>query len=292
MQKEYILWSGIDNWLNAQGMYNRKIAKKVFALMLQIDSESIGLINVKHQCANIFTCDYLYKIQLYGNSVRRDLHNRKLFAELRLPVVSPIKVCRRHPLVVRMPILQYPHDNETAADHILAQLSRTGRTKEFRLNDYPRLMEGLRILTHCNDIGRDGSTVKDYLHRNEGAKVRTGIVHGDFHRGNVMRKGSRPLLIDFDCVRACDIQAVDALYYILEEVRHQHGYQRTWLQEWLVLFENTDLARGHKCYGQIDIDVKFGLVLLFLERLTQENKIFIEKNMLTINRINRKICCL
>ena len=62
-----------------------------------------------------------------------------------------------------------------------------------------------------------------------------GIVHGDFHRNNIMRKGNIPVLIDFDCFRENDVQAVDALYYILEEVRYRNGYKKLWLEEWLLI---------------------------------------------------------
>ena len=107
-----------------------------------------------------------------------------------------------------------------------------------------------------------------------------------------MCKGSTPVLIDFDCSRDNDIQAIDALYYILEEVRHMHGYKKPWLDEWLLIYENINIMYRYRCSQQIDMDLRFGLIILLLERISQEQQFdfrFIEINKNSVKKVSRKL---
>lgn len=246
-----------------------------------------------NQCVNIFTSHYIYKFQLYGDNIKKDLKNRKLFSVYgQSSLVSPIKVYKRIPLAIMMPILNQPIKNEKAACHILNRLKEAGHKAVFQMEDYPLIMNGLNILDDCDSGRRISKKLRKYLQKQKGVMVRVGIVHGDFHRNNIMCKGSTPVLIDFDCSRDNDIQAIDALYYILEEVRHMHGYKKPWLDEWLLIYENINIMYRYRCSQQIDMDLRFGLIILLLERISQEQQFdfrFIEINKNSVKKVSRKL---
>lgn len=289
MKKKYILQRKIDKWLRVHDIYRKKIAKKAFAKILKIDSHSINFIDAGNGCINLFTSGYFYKIQLYGNNIRKELENRKLFLGYAKTVLSPISIHRRMGLTtIRMPVLEQPFDNEKSACYILKKLRKVGHKTEFKINDYPLLVDGLDIIQKCGYGIQLSKKLRKYLQVQEGKDVWVGIVHGDFHRGNIMCKGNKPVLIDFDCSRKNDIQSVDALYYILEEERHKHGYKKTWLEEWLLICKNVNTIYEHECIAQVDVDIKFGLIILLLERIAQEQQngyLLIKANMDVVKRI-------
>lgn len=281
-----------NNWLKKHGIYNCKIFKRILAILIKIDFDSINSITVSHQCANIFTSAYLYKVQLCGDSIKRDLYNRKHVFHHSKSILSPIIIYKRHPLSVRMPILKYANANEETADYILNEMEREGYEKPFKVADHTLLKKGLNILKSCDHGLQAEQKLDEYLREKEGIGIRTGIVHGDFHRRNIMYRAKRPVLIDFDCARDCDIQAIDALYYILEEVRYKRGYRRSWLEEWLYIFENTDVVYDFKLMKHVDIDLKFGLILLLLERMAQDDQVtglFVKENFDIIRKINQRL---
>ena len=272
---------------------DNRIARGVVAKILQIDRRRIDSLNIRNRCINIFTDQYLYKCQLYGDSVKRDLMNRKMFSVYLQPgMVSPIKVYKRKPLTIIMPILKPVDNHEEAACYILDKLKRISHETAFRIEDYPLIMDGLRLLGKC----KSGVTLRKklfkYLKRQQGSIVRVGIVHGDFHRDNIMYKGNLPVLIDFDCSRKDDIQAVDALYYILEEVRRSNEYNNPLLEDWLLIYRNIDMMYEYRCAEQIDIDFRFGLIIFFLERISQEQRYncrFIDEQENSIKKISHMI---
>lgn len=294
MRRRYFLQRKIDNWLNLKNIYINHITQKVITQILGIDSNLIKEINIRNRCMNVFTNDYLYKIQLYGDNIKKDLKNRNCISCYLLSLVSPIKVYKRIPLIIMMPILKQPIQNEKDACYILRRFKEIGYKKKFKLNDYPKIIDGLNTLKNCGYASgrRIGEELQKYLQKQEGTIVRVGIVHGDFHRNNIMRKGNIPVLIDFDCFRENDVQAVDALYYILEEVRYRNGYKKLWLEEWLLIYENIDKVYEYKCIEYVDIDFKLGLIILLLERISQDQQydyLFIQTNESSIKKIKRKL---
>lgn len=215
MERKRILWSNIDNWLRIHNVCNNVITKRIFARVLHIDMKSINSLNIRNRCVNVLTSNYLYKIQLYGDNIRKDLRNRKLFSVYEQTLMSPLKIQKRIPLTIMMPILRPPAKNEEAACYILNKLKEVGHEAVFSVNDYPLLMDGLKILKSCDGGRKISEKFYKFLQEQKGAIIRVGIVHGDFHRDNIMCKDNMPVLIDFDCSRNNDIQAIDALYYIL-----------------------------------------------------------------------------
>ncbi len=294
MGKRYIWQRKIDYWLCAKKIYTSHITKGVVAKILGIDSNLIKDISIRNRCINVFTSDYLYKFQLYGDNIKIDLKNRNRFSYYMLPLMSPIKVYKRIPLTIMMPILERPIDNEEMACYILNRLKVVGHETVFKLNNYPFIMDGLNTLRNCRYVSgrRIGEELQKYLQKREGIMVRAGIVHGDFHRDNIMCKGNIPVLIDFDCFRENDVQAIDALYYILEEVRHKNGYKKPWLEEWLLTYENIDMVYNYKCIEYVDIDFKFGFIILLLERISQDQRydyLFIQSNERIVKKIKQKL---
>lgn len=292
MEIKYSLWSNIDKFIRTHSFYNNNITKRIVAKILRIDVQSITSFNVRNRCINVFTGNYLYKLQLYGDNIKKDLKNRKLFSVYGQSLMSPIKVYKRIPLTTMMPILKLPTDNEKAACYILKKLKEVSHEALFKVEDYPLIIDGLNILENC-DNGRTASKkVHKYLQEQEGVTIRVGIVHGDFHRDNIMCKGSTPVVIDFDCFRNNDIQAIDALYYILEEVRHMHRCRKSWLDEWLLLYDNETLMHRYRCLEYVDIDLRLGLIILLLERMSQAHQYdcnFIEINRNSFKKISSKL---
>ena len=294
MGKRYILQRRIDNWLYTKNIYTSNITKKAVARILGIDGNIIKDIGVRNCCINVFTRDYLYKIQLYGDNIKKDLKNRNCISYYGLSIISPIKVYKRIPLIVMMPILKQIIENEKGACYILRKLRETGCKKVFKLNEYPLITDGLNTLINCGYVsGRKvGEELQKYIQKREGIMVRVGIVHGDFHRDNIMCKGNKPVLIDFDCFRENDVQAIDALYYILEEERHKNGYKNPWLEEWLSIYEDTDKMYEYKCIEYVDIGFKLGLIILLLERISQDQRydyLFIQSNERIVKKIKQKL---
>lgn len=289
MKKVLAMKKKINKWILKHNIYNRIIVKMIIAFLLHIDVNFITDLMVRNGCVIIFTNKYIYKIQIYGNHIKSDLNNRKKFPKQVIPLLVPIEICKMHPMIVRMLVLKQSNVNEEAANYILNELKKTGHQKKFKMSDYPLLVEGCKILKKCTYGEQANKNIERYLQKDTPI-VRVGIVHGDFHRGNILYKGNRPVLIDFDCSRECDIQAIDALYYVLEEERHKHGYMESWLEEWKLLYENSQVVYEYKCSEQIDVNLKFGLVVLLLERLAQDqsmNDEFTERNKTVLRRINR-----
>lgn len=283
----------VNNWLERHDIYNSKIFKRILTILLKIDFDSINSINVSNQCVNIFTSEYFYKVQLCSDSIKKDLYNRKHIFHNRKEIMSPLMVYKQHPFSIRMPILKYANASEEAVDYILNEMERQGYQKAFNIADYNLLEKGLNILRSCDGELQTRQRLDKYLKEKEGVIIRIGIVHGDFHRRNIMYGSGHPVLIDFDCSRKCDIQAIDALYYILEEVRWMRGYKRSWLDEWLYIYENVDIAYNFSAVKYIDVDLRFGLILLLLERLAQDEQItgsFVKENIDIIRKINKRVC--
>lgn len=272
--KDYTICKKVEIWLSKHKFYEKSITRKIIAAVLAIDCHSIIMLNVRNHCINVRTGECFYKIQIYSNNIKMDLKNRKLFYGYSHLLVSPIKIYRKKPLIIAMPILEKRSSlNEKASCYILDILKEKSYQTKFKVNDYPLISMGLSILGNY-DYGKHLSeSLYKYLLEQEGVIVRVGVVHGDFHRENIMFRGRMPLLIDFDCSRENDIQSIDALYYILEEVRHKNGYKRPWLDEWLLVYQNIDVMYEYKCIDKVDIDLKFGLIILFLERIAQEQKL-------------------
>lgn len=269
--------------------FNSWIAKKIFGRILQIDTRTISSITVNNRCINIFTDHDFYKFQLYGDSIKKDLRNRKLFPVCDQSILSPIKVYKRTPFTIIMPILKQPINHEEAACYILCKLKKSSYKTAFKVEDYPFIMEGLSILKKSDSGKLISEKLFEYLQKQRGSIVCVGIVHGDFHRDNIMCKGSLPVMIDFDCSRKDDIQAVDALYYILEEVRRKNKYNNPLLEDWLLIYKNIDMMYGYKCIEYADIDLKFGLIISLLERISQEQRYdccFINKNENSVKKIS------
>lgn len=279
-----------------QGFFEKRISYRVFAVVLHIKYESLVSLDARGNCINIFTKDFLYKMQVYGGSVKRDLYNRGLFAELDESIISPAKVERNHPYTIKMPILESARINdEEVVKYILDKMGRMGYETQFKMQNYTFLIEGINILECYKNGTKAAKRLRKYIQQKEGTNVREGIVHGDFHRGNILYRGGRPVLIDFDSARQRDIQDVDALYYILEEERYENGYRRSWMDEWLKIYKNTSIIYKYRYLGQVDIELKFGLILLLLERLAQnqrENNSFAEQNKAVLEKINREILLL
>lgn len=272
--KNYTVREKVDTWLKRHNFYETSITKKIIAIVLAIDYHSISMLNVRNHCMNVYTDKCFYKIQLYGDNVEMDLKNRRLFCGYSHLFISPIKVYRKKPLIIAMPILENRLPlNEKACCYILDILKEKSYQTEFKINEYPLINIGLRILGNYEYGKRIRENFYKYLLKQEGVLVRVGVVHGDLHRDNIMFRGNIPLLIDFDCSRENDIQAIDALYYMLEEVRHKNGYKRPWLDEWLLIYQNVNVVYMYKCVEKVDIDLKFGLIVLFLERIAQEQKL-------------------
>jgi len=288
MGKKYIICRKTVNWLERHNFFKCSLTRKIIACVLGVDSYSIVKLSIRNRCINVFTNKYLYKFQLYGDNIKKDLKNRQLFYDCRQLLASPIKVHRRNPLTVMMPILKQEIVSDKVVCYILDILKELGHKTAFKMNEYPLVMDGLNVLVNC-DCKEISKKLREYLQEQEGVMVRVGIVHGDFHRDNIMFKGNMPVLIDFDCSRGNDIQAVDALYYILEEVRHKHGYRKSWLDEWLLIYKDINIMSEYSCIEQVDIDFKLGLIILFLERISQDQKfnyLFIKNNRHIIKKIN------
>lgn len=272
--------------------FEKKISYKVLALILHIKCESIVSLEARGDCITIFTKDFLYKMQIYGESVKRDICNRKLFFDFEGSMISPIKVKKNHPFTIKMPILDCARTNEEDVKHILEELRKTGSETPFRMQNYPLLIEGINIIGYSRSGERAVKKLQTYFKEKEGTLVREGIVHGDFHRGNILYRGERPVLIDFDCARQRDIQDIDVLYYILEEERYKNRDRRPWMNGWLKIYKNTSIIYKYKCLEQIEIDLKFGLVLLLLERLAhnhREDDSFVKQNKAVLEKISREI---
>lgn len=292
MHKKFCLWRKIINFIRSRTYkyIDNKITRRIAAKILHIDKRLIKDLNIRNQCANIFTDRYLYKCQLYGDSIGRDLRNRKLFSDYKKSgMISPIKVYRKKPLTIIMPILKPPVNYEEASWCILDKLKESSHKIAFRVENYPLIMDGLRLLRKCDSGKVLSEKLYEYLKKQQGSIVRVGIVHGDFHRENILYKSNLPVLIDFDCSREDDIQAVDALYYILEEVRRDNEYKKSLLEDWLLIYENVDMIYGYKCMKQVDIDLRFGLIIFFLERISQEQRYncrFIDEQENSIKKIS------
>lgn len=292
MQIKYVVFKKIDNWLVKHKVFDRKLAKRMLARILRIDIQSIRSVNIRNRCVNVFTKNSLYKCQFYGGNIKKDLSNRKMFSVYLQEALSPIKVYRKFPPTIMMPILKPSIENETAACDLLDQLKKYTYETAFMIADYPLIVDGLAILKDHDGGRRISKILLEYLQKQQGLPVHAGIVHGDFHRDNIMSMGNKSVLIDFDCSRKNDIWAIDALYYILEEVRHKNGYKKTWLEEWLFIYENMDIVYEYKCAEKIDIDIRFGLIVLLLERISQDQRFdycFIDANKSSIKKISRKL---
>lgn len=295
MQNIFFLSNKICNFIirRTHKYIDNRIARSIVAKVLQIDRRRIDSLNIGNRCINIFSDRYLYKCQLYGDSIKRDLMNRKIFSVYQQSgMISPIKVYKKKPLTIIMPILKQSDDHDEAACYILDKLKGVSLETAFRIEDYPLIMDGLRLLGKCKSGVTLGKKMFEYLKGQQGSIVRVGIVHGDFHRDNIMYKGNQPVLIDFDCSRKDDIQAVDALYYILEEVRRSNEYNNPLLEDWLLLYSNVDMMYEYRCVEQIDIDFRFGLIIFFLERISQEqryNCLFMDEQEKSIKKISHMI---
>ena len=172
MGKRYILQRRIDHWLYTKNIYTSNITKKAVARILGIDGNIIKDIGVRNCCINVFTRDYLYKIQLYGDNIKKDLKNRNCISYYGLSIISPIKVYKRIPLIVMMPILKQIIENEKGACYILRKLRETGCKKVFKLNEYPLITDGLNTLINCGYVsGRKvGEELQKYI-----SNIVTGI---------------------------------------------------------------------------------------------------------------------
>lgn len=291
MGKEYILQQSINNWLVNYNLYERRITKKILAWILGIDVHLIVSLNVRSRCINVLTENCFYKIQIYGDSIKRDLNNRKLYLIYK-QLIPPIKIYRKIPFTVMMPRLKKSTKKEEMAYYILEKLRETAHKTLFKIDDYPLIINGLNVLEKCDGGGQVSRKLREYLKKQEEVILYVGIVHGDFHSDNIMCLGNMPVIIDIDCSRENDIQAVDALYYIIEEVKREHGDRKNWLDEWLLVYNNINIVYGYRCIQQVDIDIKLGLIILLLERISQDKQddsYFIETNKESIKKIIRKL---
>ena len=293
MKNRHTLQKRIDSWIRKNKVYDKDITKNILSKILGIKKAEITDIEVRCCCANVFTQKFVYKIQLYGDSIIRDLKNRKLFALYDKDLLCPIRIKHRKPLIVVMPRLTEITAYDEAAYFVLERLKEYGCDTVFKIEDYPLVVYGLNILKCCPEGIELRKTLYHYLRGKEGTVLRTGPVHGDFHRGNIMAANGKLLLIDFDSFKDNGVQAVDALYFILEEVRYKGGHRKSWLEEWLYLYKNIkEIQHEYKCIKQVDIDLQLGLILLLLEWLVlqqqhEEKFIIIQKD--SIRRINRTI---
>lgn len=290
MSKKYVLQRNIDRWLKAHGFYRGKVVKRIASIILSINSQAIIDLSVTNRCMNVFTKQYLYKIQLYGDNMDRDLYNRNLFLSYAKSFVSPIKIYKKSPLTIVMPILDKPVKYDEAAFYVLSELAKLGNKVKFNVGDYPLLKVGINVLGKCECGKLASEKIYKYLKKQEGIQLRVGLVHGDFHRGNIMYMNGKPILIDFDCVRENDIQAIDALYFVLEELSNEHRHNQIWLEYWIYIYRNIESIESHICLQHVDLDLKFGWILLLLERLAQDSQYdssFVFSNRDVISAINK-----
>lgn len=263
----------VEKWMRRNGVCDKDFTKIVFSKLLGIKKEDIILMKVKNQCINIYARKFIYKVQMYGNSMIRDLNNRRLFALYDQELVCPIQIKYRKPLIVAMPRMTEITAYDEAACFVLRKIKEYGHDSKFKIKDYPLIMYGLSSLRGFPEGIRMREKLYRYLHGKEGVVLRVGPVHGDFHRGNILTANGKLFLIDFDCFRENDIQAVDVLYFVLEEVRHKRGYRRPWMDEWLYLYNNIEeIKNEYQCIKETDIDFQLGLILLLLERMAQEEQ--------------------
>lgn len=289
-RKKYILQKTIDEWFRVHNLYNGKVIKLVAAKILRINSQTITNLSVTNRCMNVFTKRYLFKIQLYGNNVERDINNRKFFSSHAKSLVSPINIYEKKPLTFVMPLLDKPILYDESACYILNELAKCGHKVTFKIRDYSLINVGLNIIRDCEYGELARKRIYKYLREKEGVQIRVGLVHGDFHRGNIMHMDGKPILIDFDCARENDVQAIDALYYVLEEVGYKHRHSESWLGYWISVYKNIASIEEHICLEQVDVDLKFGLILLLLERLAQDVQYdysFVSSKRDAINKINK-----
>lgn len=247
-------------------------------------------LRIINHCMIVFTSENIIKIQLFGDNLDRDLRGRELFYSKDKSLVSPMEVQKKIPLSISMPILEKPQNYDEAADYILKEMKKFGNIISFKICDYPLLEAGLDILEKGENGKKAKEKVYTFLHRREYSPVRVGLVHGDFHRGNIMYMNGKPILIDFDCARENDIQAVDALYYILEEKSISHN--KKWLEYWISIYIDSSNVNTHICFQHADVEIKFGLIILLLERIAQDIQdtpdkyAYLHAHRKTISKIN------
>lgn len=294
MKNLYYIQKEIGNLFYKYKIYENDLFYEIISLLLKINKNEIYKLIVRNGCLLVYTDNFLYKIKIYGNTIREDLKNRKkIFVDCKF-LLSPIQIYRKIPLVIRMPILKSPIKYDKPALYIWDKMKNVSYEKDFKLIDFPLIVKGIKILQRYKYGEMVRKKLDNFFYNQEGKKIRVGIVHGDFHRGNIMQFGDKYVLIDFNRARNNDIQAIDMLYYILEEVRCKHRYAKNWLEEWIFIFENIPgLERDYWFVENLNIGLTFGLVVLLLERLGQEEyehffverKVFDRINKMLLNRI-------
>lgn len=264
--------------------YGLKILSSIF---LGIQLSEINSVSYIHGCINVYTDKSFYKLQLCGKGLELDIINRdKIYREMREDLY-PIQILNKRLLCIRAPLCIRGKILDEHIEKIVCDFRKNSRKVRFDYRRYYILKAGLERLDKCKNGIKARNLVCKYFERNCREYVHEGIVHGDFHSGNILFRNNEELvMIDFDCSRLRDIQEVDILYYYLQEAVSKYKNMLMWQSVWMYIFANiSQLREVELIVKYIKMDLNLAWIILFIERIGQEDDRNEEYGIL-----NRAVC--
>lgn len=237
---------------------------------------------------NIFTNYNIYKIEIKFNTVRKDINNRKIVFNNDYNIISKIDILSEFPLCFKSKLLKPPKKSDDAVIYVLEKLFDMGEKSKINILKFKYILLGLTTL-YAFSIPKSIIEKIIYIleYESSDALLSVGPVHGDLHAKNILiGEQGTPVMIDFDCSRKYDIQAMDALYYIIE--REREGTSLNWLQQWIKIVERPSIIEKKYpiiALKYIDINIKLGLLIFFIERIGQEKELGVNLNPQMIKQI-------
>ena len=218
----------------------------------------------------VWSKDKVYKIENIGTPVKNDLENRRKIFNNMYPA-STAQVIREKPLTICMERLYEKSVLNADAQELLRFFKKKGKSIQRDYHSYEGVCLGLKSLEYYNIELMDQKQLIDQIERICKKPIRAGVVHGDFHQGNIMFDGNNKIyLIDFDYSRENDIQAYDAFYYVFE--RERANTCDSWLTFWQKVYNKEWHLDDYKDIFEEAIDMSFEdiMIIFFIERLGGE----------------------
>lgn len=220
----------------------------------------------------VFTDKMVYKVQLFGNNLDKDVCNRKQVFKNSYPA-NQIDILQDNPRIISYALLEKKEVNFDDIVDLLLLLRKNGEVKGCIQNGFPKgIVNGLAVFDFYKINDKQKESIFVILNNICRKQIHMGIVHGDLHCDNVLYdENGKCFLIDFDCSREDDIQAFDAMYYIFEKERKTDNMN--WLLFWKILWRKKDeIEKKYHLFFEKLIDLTYEdiMIILFIERLGQE----------------------
>jgi hypothetical protein len=245
----------------------------IISTVLKINKDSIIFISPAIGTLNVITDAYFYKIGIIKRIIFNEYNNNQFILKDNkiIELILPVKYKKKYFFhILSSKILNNIDSikNLEAATSILQKIT-TENKKYINISDLPEVVSGIEIV---NLIYGKQTTEKilNILQFALDKPYNIGPAHGDFHQENIMQDElGNIIMIDLDCYRKNGIQALDALYYIIEAESRKNG--EFWFVELCKIYKSKERIEEYFLLPEA-IDINELLFICFLDRIGQERK--------------------